>query len=94
MTAGLIDDADFRKMCAAWQYMEAQFRKNTDFRMMPALPTVGTGDALESLYTFYNNPRDEDLTKKTTNLTKCIKRALRQRFINRCCCEVHGVRQR
>ena len=64
MTIGLIDDADFRIMCEAWRNLEALFRKNADFRMIPALPTAGTGDALESLYTFYNNPRDEDQTKK------------------------------
>ena len=62
--------------------------------MMPALHAAGTGDALDSLYTFYNNPRDEDLTKKTRYLFRCIKRALRQRFTNRCWCEVQGVSQR
>ena len=76
MTTGLIDDADFRITWKAWQCMEAQFRNKADFRMMPALPNAGTGDALESLYTFYNNPRDEDLTKTTPTLIKCIKRAL------------------
>ena len=93
MTTGLIDDADFRITWKAWQCMEAQFRNKADFRMMPALPNAGTGDALESLYTFYNNPRDEDLTKTTPTLIKCIKRALRQRFTNRCWCEAHGISQ-
>ena len=65
MTTGLIDDADIRTMREAWQCMEAQFRDNADVRMLPAFPTAGTGDALESLCTFYNNHRDEDLTKKS-----------------------------
>ena len=66
MITGLIDDAHFRVMWMAWQSMEAQFCNNADLRMMPALPAAGTGDALESLHTFYNYPRDEDRTKKTT----------------------------
>ena len=94
MTAGLIDDADFRIIWGAWRCLEARFHNNVLFRIMPALPTRGTGDALESMYTFYNKPREEDLTKRTVNLIRCIKRALRQRFTNRCWCEAHGVSQR
>ena len=96
MTAGLIDDADLRVMWEEWQSIKSRFRNNADFRwirMMPALPTAGTGDALESLCAFYNNLRDEDPTKKTHYLIKSIKRALRQRFTNRCWSEVHGVSQ-
>ena len=94
MITGLIDDAHFRVMWMAWQSMEAQSCNNADLRMMPALPAAGTGDALESLYTFYNNPRGEDRTKKNYHLIRYTKRALRQRFTNRCWCEVQAVSQR